>query len=409
MAKKSVEKKQFSIGQMASLIDKLSEETKLIIENDAEGCEFISTGVHILDALFSKSILHGGVPVDMISILAGPPATGKSYILYNVAREAQLKNYYIIFIDTEHSINLKTLSDFGIDSRPDKLKLISSNKVEDLKFFLVKFLMDMKAQKEAGLELPKVMIMLDSIGQLASEKEVTDAQEGKGKSDMTRAKSIKQLFRIINSDLGYLKIPLLATNHVYEEMGLFPTKVMSGGSGISYSASCIVFLSTAKLKNGSEDEMDLNASGAIITAQAKKNRLSRPKKVKFEIDFGKGTNKFKGLDFFCNSATFDKVGIAKGKKVERSDGTIGIENGGIKWYVRHLDKYFFEKTLFTSEVFTQEILEALEPIIYKYFSYSSYDEQQAALNKMDSESDDEDVFDDTDNDFDSIDSDSLFE
>ena len=401
---KTSTKKSFSISQMSDMIDKISEESKIIIEND-ESTNFISTGIYALNALLSKSILHGGVPDDRFTIFAGPPATGKSYIMYNIARNAQKEGRFILFIDTEHSINKPILEGFGISTTPDKLKLVSSNKVEDLKIFLTKFLDGLKNVKLDGQEIPKIIIFLDSIGQLASEKEKEDAMEGKNKQDMTRAKAIKQLFRIINADMGYLGIPMVASNHTYEDISsFFPQAIMSGGKGAEYTASTIIFLSTAKLKTGREDELDLNSTGSVITAKAKKNRFAKPKKIKFEIDHDFGTNPYKGLDFFCTPENFETVGIAKGKRKDNTDGTVGIEPGGTRWYIKHLDKSVFEKQLFTSEIFTRDVLEALEPIIYKYFEYSSFNEMQT-YNTSD---EDEVIAINEDNDFDEIDSDDLF-
>lgn len=403
MSKKEIKKKdstkKFSISQLSNLISKISDETEIIIER-SEGGGFISTGIHILDALLSKSILSGGIADDRITIFAGEPNTGKSYVLYNIARNAQKDGYFIIFIDTEHSVSKKSLQSFGVDTSDEKLNLVISNKVEDLKVFLTKFLDGLKQEKKQGVEIPKILILLDSIGQLASSKEIEDAMEGKNKADMTRAKAIKQMFRIINSDLGYLGIPMVATNHTYQDTSaFFPVPVMSGGKGSEYSASTIVFLSTAKLKTGREDDMDLNSTGVIVTAQAKKNRLAKPKKVKFEIDHSYGTNPFKGLDFFCTPENFEKVGIAKGKI---NDKTGEFEAGGTRWYIKHLNKSVFEKQLFTSEVFNKEILNSLEPIIYKYFDYSSFDEQQVYLDKMDEDGEN------LDPDFDEIDNEDLF-
>ena len=301
---------------MSQLIDNISDETKIIIEANDEGSGTINTDIHIMNALLSKSI-YGGVADDRITIFAGPPNTGKSYLVYNIARNAQKEGKFVLFIDTEHSINRPILEGFGIKTGEDQLKLVSSNKVEDLKIFLTKFLDGLKTAKDEGADIPEVVIFLDSIGQLASEKEKADALEGKNKQDMTRAKSIKQLFRVINSDLGYLGIPMVCTNHTYEDTtSFFPVQIMSGGKGAEYSASTIVFLSTAKLKTGREDDLDLNSSGVIVTAQARKNRMAKPKKVKFEIDHEFGTNKFKGLEYFCTPENFEKVGIAKGKKEE---------------------------------------------------------------------------------------------
>jgi hypothetical protein len=133
--------------------------------------------------------------------------------------------------------------------------------------------------------------------------------------------------------------------------------------------------------------------------------MAKPKKIKFEIDHSYGTNPYKGLEYFCSPENFEKVGIAKGKKVVNDDGKITVNPGGNFWYVRHLDKALPEKQLFTSEVFNKEILNILEPLIYKYFDYSSFEEQQLFLDKMDMDSDVEGI---EDTDFESIDQDDLF-
>jgi hypothetical protein len=205
----------------------------------------------------------------------------------------------------------------------------------------------------------------------------------KNKQDMTRAKQIKSLMRLITNDLGHLNIPLVATNHTYLTMDMFPRTIMSGGEGLYYAASVILLLSDAKLKTGNEDEMDLGRSGSIITAKSAKNRLAKPKKVKFEIDFTKGINPFKGLDFFCTFENFDKVGIAKAKKVlDKSTGEITFEPS-TRWFIKHLDKTLTEKQLYNRKVFTPKVLKALEPMIYDYFKYPSYDEYLKELEDFD--------------------------
>jgi len=146
-------------------------------------------------------------------------------------------------------------------------------------------------------------------------------------------------------------------------------------TGLVYSASTIVYLSKAKLKTGDEDDLDVGQSGIVVTAKAMKNRLAKPKKVKFEISFNTGCNPFKGLDYFCTPENFNKVGVAQGKmEVDKSTGEMLFKPGGNRWYVKHMDKSVTTKQLFSKSVFTQEVLEALDPIIYDYFSYSSVDE-----------------------------------
>jgi len=164
---------------------------------------------------------------------------------------------------------------------------------------------------------------------------------------------------------------------------LFPQTVQSGGEGLNYLASIIILLSKAKLTDNDKDEMSTGAMGSIITAIARKNRLVKPKKIKFEIDHSKGCNPFKGLDAFCTPENFDKVGIAKVKPiVDKKTGEITYTSGS-KWYVKHLDKTLFDSQLYNSKVFTQKVLEALDPIISDYFKYASYEEYQREIEILD--------------------------
>jgi RecA/RadA recombinase len=335
----------------------------------------INTGIYILNALLGKSILTGGVQSNRITVFAGESATGKSFLCYNIAREAQKDGYTILYIDTEFAIEMQNLQNYGLDTSKEKFKLIRTNVVEDIKIFLTRLLDDIKLKMDDGFTPPKIMIILDSIGNMASRKEVEDAKEGKEKADMTRAKALASLFRIISADLGYISIPFIVTNHTYKTLDLFPQDVMKGGNGLFYAASTIVFLSKAQLKTGDEDELDLNSSGIIVTAKAKKNRLAKPKKVKFEIDFKDGCNQFVGLDWFCNEDNYASVGIAKGKvEIDKSTGEEIFKAGGNRWYCRHLGKSVPTAQLFTSKVFTEKILKALDEIIIDYFSYGSLTE-----------------------------------
>lgn len=353
-----------------------------------------------MDALLAKSITHGGVSKNRITIFAGDPGTGKSYICYNLARNAQKEGYSVVYIDTEYSASLETFQGFGIDTDIEKFMLISSNNVESIRIALTQLLSELKTQKESGVEIPKMIMFLDSIGNLASNKEIADALEGNNKQDMSRAKVLKSLFRIVSSDLGYLDIPLICTNHIYMTMDLFPKAVMNGGKGAEYAASAIVYLTNAKLKSGNEDELDLGSSGVVVTAKARKNRLAKPKLVKFHIDHSEGTNPFTGLDFWCTTENFEKVGIAKGKMVTDKAGNTTFEAGGqkSKWYVRHLDKTFYDKQLYNAKVFNADVLAALEPIIYSYFEYSSYEDMVKTQQELDleySDSTENDIEDDT--------------
>lgn len=392
---KKVDKKDksnnVSFLEIRGMLENISKKTSLYIENQKNEIEFINTNIYILNALLSKSILNGGIPRNKIIVLAGEESVGKSYLCFNIARQAQKEGYSILYIDTEASIDLIHLkNDFGIDISDEKFILVRSNIIEDLKIFFAQFIENLKEKKKNGLDVPKIMIFVDSIGMLASKREIDDAVEGKNKVDMSRAKAIKSFFRIITSDLSSLNIPLVATNHIYMSQDLFPVALQSGGKGVSYSPSIIVYLVKSKLKTGEEDELT-DSSGIVVTAISKKNRLACPRKVKFEINMKGGINPYKGLEFFCTPENFEKVGIAKVKKeVDKKTGEIIYKEGSTKWYVRHLDKYLYEKQLFNDKVFTKDVLEALEPIIYDYFSYKNDNFDMEELdNKFDGIEDDE--------------------
>jgi len=372
-----------SFKEMREMMETISQKTSIIIENETKERGYIDTNIYILNALLSKSILHGGVSKNRFTIFAGEESVGKSYLCYNIAKSAQKEGYNVIYIDTEFSIELGQLEEFGLDISLNRLMLIRSNKVEDIKIMLAQFLDQLKEQKQKGVDIGKTILFIDSIGQLASLKEIEDAKEAKNKADMSRAKAIKSLFRIITADLGYLEIPLIATNHIYMSQDLFPVAIQSGGKGVDYSASTIVYLTKAKLKTGNEDELDLNSSGIIVTALARKNRNAKPKKIKFEINHTSGTNRYKGLEYFCTPENFNKVGIAKVKEeVDKKTGEITYKTGGTKWFIKHLNKYLYEKQLYNGKVFTDEVLEKLEPIISDYFAYANQAEIDKVQNDM---------------------------
>lgn len=382
--KTSQKSKEFNFSNISSLIDNISKKDIISIEDFEKEKTFISTGIHVLDGLLSKSILKGGIPNNKITMIAGPKQTGKSFISLNIARNAQKMGYNIIWIDTEYSIEKTDFDMYGIDtSDPDKFMLIRTNIVEKIKMFMMSFLDALQKLKDTGVDVSKTIFFIDSIGMLSSEKEKVDTLKLNVKQDMTRAKQIKSLVRLITNDLGYLNIPLVATNHVYLTQDMFPQTIVSGGEGLYYASSVILLLSDAKLKTGEEDEMDLGRSGSVITAKSAKNRLAKPKKVKFEIDYSKGINPYKGLDLFCSYENFDKVGIGKVKKViDKDTGEITYQPSN-RWYVRHLDQTLAANQLFNRKVFNKEVLESLEPIIYEYFKYPSYEECLRELEDID--------------------------
>lgn len=385
MAKKS-SKKGFSFSKVGDLLDNISKNVPIQIEKEVKEKKFIDTGVYLLNAALSSNMIDGGVQHGKIFTLAGDSGTGKSFIALSIAKNALDNGIGVIYIDTEYSFNLDDLPKYGIENDPDKFKLVRSNKVEDINILLTQLLNSLKEEKVKNGDIDPFLIVLDSVGQMSSNKELNDLADGKIKVDMTRAKALAALFRSINSDLGYLDIPMVVCNHVYLEQGsLYPQQILKGGKALVYSSSVIGMMSKAKLKSGQEDDMDLGASGIVVTFKTVKNRLAKPKKIKFEISFVSGMNKYTGLDAFCRPEFYDQIGIAKGKEVvDKETGEITFQPGGTRWYVRHLGKSVFTKQLFTPEIFTPEVLKAMEPILNDYFRYKSIDEVEDVAKELDS-------------------------
>jgi hypothetical protein len=179
--------------------------------------------------------------------------------------------------------------------------------------------------------------------------------------------------------------------------------------GLVYSASVLGFLSKSKLKTGEEDDMDLGQSGISVLFKTQKNRLAKPKKIRFDISFLNGLNPYTGLDAFCRPEYMEQIGIAKGKMdVDKKTGEMTFVPGGNRWYINHLNKSITTKQLFTSEVFTQEVLEKMAPIVNDYFRFRSLDEIEDVEKQFNSVIGDDDDEDESNGFTDSADADDIF-
>ena len=402
MAKEKKEVKRFEFSKVGTILDNIAKTTPILIEKELKERTYISTGNYLLDAALSARLVKGGILAGRIFGILGESGAGKSFIAYSICKSAQRnQDYSVIYIDTENSIDIEGISKMGIDNSPEKFRLIRSNKVEDINITLTQLLDELKNQKMAGYEIPKILIVLDSIGMMSSNKEKADLLKGDMKQDMTRAKQLNALFRSISSDLGYLDIPMVCCNHTYLTLDLFPQERLKGGNGLLYSASVIGFMSKSKLKTGEEDDMDLGQSGISVLFKTSKNRMAKPKKIRFDISFAHGMNPYTGLDAFCRPEFFEQIGIAKGKEeVDKKTGEITFTPGGNRWYVRHLGKSVTTKQLFTQEIFTQDVLDAMAPIVNDYFRFKSLDEIEETEKEfekmMGDEDDDNDGYVDSD-------------
>jgi RecA/RadA recombinase len=391
MAKKATSK-GFSFLDLDKELSKIKgfETGSILTENTfSEVDEWIPTGNYLLNAQLSGT-LFGGIPNTRSLGLMGDPGTGKSFVCLNVAREAQKKGYDVIYCDTEGAIDKSSAIKFGIDS--DKVRYQPIKTVTEFQTFVTNLLELVKKAREKG-DNPKILLILDSLGMLSTDKELNDAITGKNAADMgAKAKELRKLFRVITLDLTAAKIPLVCTNHVYAGGGFFPTKESSGGDGPIFAMSVISFLSKAQLKEGNST----TKTGIIVTSNLKKSRFTIPEPVKFHISFANGMNPYVGLQDFIS---WEACGIGRGKFEEQKvdgkkvDVFIPSDSPQARWAVRHLGKTVTSSQLFTPEVFTQEVLEDLDKnVIQTHFTLpamASNDEITSALEFETQESSDE--------------------
>jgi RecA/RadA recombinase len=323
--------------------------------------EWIPTGNYLLNAQISGS-LFGGIPNTRSFGLMGDPGTGKSFVCLNVVREAQKKGYDVVYCDTEGAIDKSGALKFGIDA--NKLRYQPIKTVSQFQTFVAN-LVDIVNKARAKGESPKILLILDSLGMLSTDKEIADAIRGHNAADMgAKAKELRKLFRVITLDLTAAKIPLICTNHVYTGGGFMPTKESSGGDGPIFAMSVISFLSKAQLKEGSST----TRTGIVVTSNLKKSRFTVPEQVKFHISFANGMNPYVGLQDYVS---WDSCGVERGKleEVKGPDGKKELKFTGnassTRWAVKHLGKTVTTSELFTSKVFTPEVLVELDNNVIK--------------------------------------------
>jgi len=356
--------KAFSFLQLDKDLSKIQgfELGSLLTDNTfSEVDEWIPMGNYLLNAQVSGT-LFGGIPNTRSFGIMGDPGTGKSFVCLNIAREAQKKGYDIIYCDTEGAIDKSSALKFGIDANKVRYQPIKT--VSQFQTFVANLLEIVNKARAKG-ENPKILLVLDSLGMLSTDKELADAIKGHNAADMgAKAKELRKLFRVITLDLTAAKIPLICTNHVYAGGGFFPTKESSGGDGPIFAMSVISFLSKAQLKEGSST----TKTGIVVTSTLKKSRFTIPEQIKFHISFTNGCNPYVGLQDYV---TWDACGIERGKleEVKNPDGTKEMRftsnATSTRWAVKHLGKTVTTSELFSSKVFTQEVLEQLDNNVIK--------------------------------------------
>jgi len=254
----------------------------LLKENKFPISEFIDTGNYALNALISGDP-EQGIPSGRIVQLAGEASVGKSYISIDIVKQAQIKGYTVLYYDTEGAQNYDQLIERGIDTETfvhipcDLLKSVQADVLKVL---------DECEKKD------KVLIVIDSIGNLMSMKEYADVRTENDKRDMTKAQEMKSLFRSMAIPAAAKNVPIIAVNHEYQTMELYSKKIQVGGSGPQYNSSIIISMSKSKEIEGAAKTV----IGSGVRCTSVKNRFGKEKsQIRIVIDYAKGITRHSGL------------------------------------------------------------------------------------------------------------------
>ena len=261
---------------------------------------FVDTGSYIFNALLSGS-LHGGLPKNKITAIAGESATGKTFFALGMVKQflADNPDAAVIYFESESAITKEMIEERGIDSK--RIVIVPVVTVQQFRTQSISILDKYLESDES--ERPPMMFVLDSLGMLSTTKEIEDTAEGKETKDMTRAQIVKGAFRVLTLKLGRAKVPMIVTNHTYDVIGsMFPQKEMGGGSGLKYAASSIIYLSNRKEKDGTD------IIGNIIHCKNAKSRLTVENKVvDVRLSYDSGLDRYYGLlDLALKHGVFEK-------------------------------------------------------------------------------------------------------
>ena len=243
--------------------------------------ELTTTSVPMVNVALSGS-LDGGL-ASGLTVLAGPSKHFKTSFALLMA-SAYLKKHkdaVLLFYDSEFGSPQSYFEAFEVDT--NRVLHTPVTNIEELKFDLVNQLNEIDRKD-------KVIVIIDSVGNIASKKEVEDAMNEKSVADMTRAKALKGLFRMITPMLTLKDVPLVAINHTYMEQGLFPKAIVSGGTGVMYSADNVWIIGRRQDKVGTE------VVGYDFVVNVEKSRFVKEKsKIPISVSWEGGIEKWSGL------------------------------------------------------------------------------------------------------------------
>ena len=243
--------------------------------------DMIPTAIPAINIALSGRLDGGLTPG--LTMWAGPSKHFKTAFSLLMAKSYMDKyqDAVLLFYDSEFGTPQSYFDSFGIDT--NRVIHTPITDVEQLRH-------DSMKQLESIDRGDRIIILIDSIGNLASKKEVDDALDGKTVADMSRAKQIKSLFRMVTPHLTLKDIPMIVVNHTYKTLELYSKDVVGGGTGSYYSADNIFILGRQQEKEGTE------VVGYNFIINVEKSRYVREKsKIPITVKYDGGISKWSGL------------------------------------------------------------------------------------------------------------------
>jgi RecA/RadA recombinase len=298
--------------------------------------DMIPTSIPALNIALSGSLDGGFAPG--LTIWAGPSKHFKTAFTLLMVKAYQDKypDSVVLFYDSEFGSPRSYFETFGIDT--GRIVHTPITDIEQLKFDIMKQLKEINRGE-------RIMIVLDSIGNLASKKEVDDALDGKSVADMSRAKQIKSLFRMVTPHLNLKDIPMIAVAHIYMTQEMYSKPVVSGGTGPYYSADNIYIVGRQQEKEGTE------LVGYSFIVNVEKSRCVREKaKIPITVTYDGGVSKWSGLlDMAVESGHVIKPSMGWYARVNKETGEVEAK----KYRIKDTDTKEFWTPILESESFKE--------------------------------------------------------
>lgn len=263
----------------------------MVVAKD-EDIEVISTGSLAMDI----SLGVGGIPLRRFTEIYGPESSGKSSLALMICKNAIKAGYRVMYIDVEHTMDLHYAKTIMGDFNGDDFVIVQPKTAEDA----------LNLAEVAVQSYHYQLIILDSVGALVTEKELTD--ELTDKQVAVLASLMTSFIHRMNYEVRTRDIAFVFINQVRATIGgnsFFASYSTPGGYSLKHNCSIRIQLSTGtKLKIGEE------VIGMLMTFLIKKNKLAPPfRSFSTPLIFGKGIDsEWDAFDFALKIGVIERQG-----------------------------------------------------------------------------------------------------